>query len=585
MNSRLSRTADASQARVPLCLPATCLLATCLLASGLGCGRSQPAPEPDMVLLGGKIVTVDSAFSYAEAVAIRDGKFQAVGTTATVKALAGPHTETVDLHGLTVVPGLMDNHLHNSGGGPGVDLSRARSLADVLAAVGARVAATPAGGVVVSNADWHEAQLREQRLPLRRDLDTVSPDTPVVLVRGGHEYILNTAALKKWHIDRRTPEPDGGRITRGEDGELNGELVDRAKALVSLAPPPVRSAEEQLQDQIAEYRTLNEAGLTSVRHPGTSVAQYRLIRELRKRGLLTMRANVLMRPDRELDVGKFTSSLADAGVTPDEGDEWVRIGGVKLGVDGGFEGGLMRDAYEEPWGQHGEFFGLQTMPRDRYIDIVKALNRLGWRVATHAVGDAAMDLVLDAYDAANAERSIAGRRWSLEHGFIARPDHFRRLKALDVLVAAQDHLYLAGPSLVKYWGPERAALTTPLRSYIDAGVGVSSGTDSSVVPYPPLWTFYHFVTRRTIAGTVLGPEQRITREEALRLATIDNAYLTFEEGTKGSIEPGKLADLVVLSDDIMTCPDGRLEQTTALMTMVGGTIVFERDGFRAGGAR
>jgi predicted amidohydrolase YtcJ len=285
---------------------------------------------------------------------------------------------------------------------------------------------------------------------------------------------------------------------------------------------------------------------------------------MQKRGLLTMRVNAL------LTYGEMGDSK------PDEGDEWLRVAGVKLSVDGGFEGGWMREPYEEPYGEGGTFRGLQTMPADTFASIVRALNRDGWRVATHAVGDAAIDQVLAAYEAADADRPIAGRRWSIEHAFIARADHFPRMKKLGLAVSAQDHLYLAGPSLVKYWGNERAARTTPMRAFIDAGLPVSIGTDSPVVPYPPLWAIYHFVTRNTISGGVLGPDQRITREEAVRASTLGNAWLTFEERIKGSIEPGKLADLVVLSDDIMTCPEKRIEQMDVLMTMVAGRIVFNR---------
>lgn len=546
-------------------------VATALAAAvGLG-GQTRPAP-PDVVYHNARVLTVDPQFSIAQAVATSGDRIVAVGTNADVRALAGPATRLVDLAGRTLMPGLMDNHLHSAGGGSGVDLSRARSLDDVYAAVAARVRAVKPGDLVVSNSDWHEAQLKEQRLPLRDDLDRVAPDNPVVLVRGGHEYILNSAALARWKIDERTPEPRGGRLSRYPGGRLNGELVDSAKALVSLPPTPARSTEEQIQDRITEYRRLNQAGLTSVRHPGVSIAEYRLLQEMRRRGVLTMRVSVLLRLGGDGEPGAV---IERSGIAPDEGDAWLRVVGLKLGVDGGFEGGLMRDPYEEPWGERGTFRGLQTMDRDRYLAIVRDMNRRGWRVATHAVGDAAIDLVLDAYEAANDERSIVGRRWSIEHAFIGRPDHLPRLKAMEIAIAAQNHLYLAGPSLVRYWGRERAALTTPVRRYLDAGVPVSSGTDSPVVPYPPLWTLYHFITRDTITGGVLGEDQRISREEAIRLATINNAWLTFEEHDKGSIEPGKLADFIVLAVDPLTAPATAVRDATVLMTVVGGRVVHE----------
>jgi predicted amidohydrolase YtcJ len=532
---------------------------------------AQTPPAADLVLINGHVVTVDARFSVAEAVAIRSGRFVAVGTTADIKRLAGPNTQTIDVHGQTVIPGLADGHLHDAGGGPGVDLSRARSIADVLAAIAARVKRSTPGEVIVTNSDWHEAQLREHRLVYRADLDTVSPANPVVVVRGGHEYILNSAALKKWNITKETPQAPGGRITRDAGGELNGELIDRAKSLVRLPPSPKLTIEE-LQ---AQHRKLNAAGLTSIRYPGASAEQYRLLQDMDRRGLLTIRVSQLLRFNAD-SADAMRAAIAATGLKPDEGNEWVRIGGMKLGVDGGFEGGWMREPYAEPWGEHGTFRGVNTMKPAAFTDVVKELNREGWRVATHAVGDAAIDEVLAGYEAANAEKSIRGKRWSLEHGFVPQPDQFPRLKALDLVISAQDHLYLAGPSLVNYWGAARAARTTPVREYLDRGFVVAGGTDSAVVPYPPLWVIYHFVSRDTISGGVMGADQKITRKDALQIETINNAYLTFEEAIKGSIETGKLADLVVLPEDILTCPDKRIEQMQVAMTMVGGRVVYDR---------
>ena len=542
-----------------------------LVALAVAGRQPRVAERPaDTILVSGHVITVDARFSIAEAIAISDGKFTAVGSSASIRRHAGPATRVIDLHGETVIPGLADGHLHDAGGGPGVDLAGARSIADVLAAVAARVARSRPGDLIVTNSDWHEAQLAEHRLPYRRDLDRVAPNNPVVAVRGGHEYVLNSAALKKWNLTKDTPQVPGGRITHGDDGELNGELIDRAKSLVSLPAPPPLTVEALVE----QHRRLNTVGLTSIRYPGAPIEQYRLLQDMARRGMLTVRVNQLLR--LSADTGpKMRDAIEAAGVRPDEGDAWVRIGGMKLGVDGGFEGGWMRQPYAEPWGESGTFRGVNTMAQAPYTDVVKELNRLGWRVATHAVGDAAIDEVLSAYEVANAERSIVGKRWTIEHGFIPQSDQFPRMKALDLVISAQDHLYLAGPSLVRYWGAQRAAWTTPMRAYLDRHFIVAGGTDSSVVRYPPLWVIYHFVTRDTISGGVLGPDQRISRQEALRVETINNAYLTFEEAMKGSIEPGKLADLVVLPEDILTCPDKRIQQMRVSMTMVGGRVAYE----------
>jgi predicted amidohydrolase YtcJ len=554
-------------------------IALCAMApSVLPAQRQGPRPAPDVIYYNAKLVTVDDQFSYAQAVAISGDKFTAVGTNEAVRVSAGPNTRLVDLRGMTVVPGLTDNHLHSAGGGPGVDLSRTRTIDEVLQAVSDRVKRAEPGEVVISNNDWHEAQLKEQRLPLRRDLDKVAPMTPVVIVRGGHEYVLNSAALTKWSITKTTAQPSGGRITRYADGELNGELVDAAKSLVTLPPEKPRSLEQRIQDQIAEYNKLNAVGLTAVRHPGDSIDNYRMRKQMQRRGVLTMRVTQLLRLGGT--PAAIEQTLKSSGLSPEDGDALLRLGGMKMGVDGGFEGGFMREPYEEPYGEGGKFRGLQTTPPDRFNESVKLYNRLGWRVFTHAVGDAAIDEVLTGYEAANAEKSIVGRRWGIEHAFIGRRDHLPRMKDLGLFLSLQDHLYLAGPSLVKYWGRQRAFLTTPVKMYLDAGLPVSGGTDSSVVPYSPLWVIYHFVTRDTISGGSMGVDQKISREDALRMVTRNHWYLTFEENTKGIIAPGRFADMVVLPEDIMTIPVKRIEQMRVMMTMVGGKVVYRDADFR-----
>ncbi len=532
----------------------------------------EPKESADLVLTGGKVVTLDASGTIAEALAIREGRILAVGSSEEILAHAGPTTERIDLEGKTVVPGLADNHYHSIGGGPGVDLSRARSLQEVIDAIASRAASTPEGEVIVTNSDWHEGQLREQRLPYRDDLDRATTSHAVVVVRGGHEYILNSAALEKWGIQESVEAPAGGSVGRYADGRLNGELVDTAKGFATLPPGPEVSPEERLAAIEAELRRLNEVGLTSIRYGSATPAFYRDLEELRKRGPLPVRVSVLLRVRNEAD-------LATIGIPPDAPigeDEWLRVAGIKLGVDGGFEGGLMREPYEEPWGKKGTFYGLQTMPTEPYVELVRKLNQTGWRVATHAVGDAAIDLVLDAYEKANQDRSITDRRFAIEHGFIPREDQFPRMKALGLHVTAQNHLYLAAPSLVKYWGAERARWVTPLRAYIDAGIPVSLGTDTPVVPYPPLWVLYHFITRDTISAGVMGEDQKVSREEALRAMTLGGAALTFEEGSKGTLETGKLADLAVLEEDILTCEPERIRDMGIALTLVGGEIAYQR---------
>ena len=532
-----------------------------------------PTPDPaDLVLLGGSVVTLSEA-GVAEGIAIRGDRIVAVGSSSEVRAYVGPETRVVELDGRSVIPGLADNHFHGIGGGPGVDLSRTRSIADVIEAVAARAAEIPAGEVIRTNSDWHEGQLAEQTLPYRDDLDRATSDHAVVVVRGGHEYILNSVALARWSIDESTPAVSGGRIGRYEDGRLNGELVDRAKNFVVLPPVPERSEADMLAALAESHRTLNSRGLTSIRYPGSSPLQYSALQQLKETERLNIRVEFLLRAPRS---PQSLEQIMNEWPAPGAGDAWLKIGGVKLGVDGGFEGGLMREPYEEPWGEGGAFSGLQTVPREPFVETVRALHASGWRVATHAVGDAAIDLVLDAYEVANADAPLQGLRWVIEHGFIPRDDQFPRMRALGLSVSAQDHLYLAAPSLAEYWGEDRAAWTTPLRAYLDADIPVSLGTDSPVVPYDPWWVLHHFTTRETISAGVFGADQRVTRLEALRAATEGYAYLTFSEDERGSLEVGKLADLAVTAMDYLTCADPCLESMQVDLTVVGGRIVWER---------
>ena len=550
-------------------LPA--IVCVCLL----GLGACQPEETADTVLYNGNIITLDAESTIASAIAIAHGRVLDVGEDSVVMTFAAAETNQIDLEGKTVVPGFADNHYHGIGGGPGVDLTHARSLDDVIDTIAAEAADTPAGEIITTNSDWHEGQLIGGRLPYRDDLDRATRRHPVVVVRGGHLYLVNSAALEKWGIDESVENPDGGSYGRYPDGRLNGELVDTAKRPIDLPP---RAAGDRVEALREELHRLREVGLTSIRYGSANQELVEALTELHARGELGVRVSVLMRVTPETAADELERELASWNLPADGGDDWLKVAGVKLGVDGGFEGGWMREPYEEPWGANGTYYGLQTYPTEQFIDTVRELNRLGWRVGTHAVGDAAIDLVLEGYERAHADEPLTGKRWAIEHGFIPRDEHFARMREMGIYVTAQHHLYLAAPSLVKYWGQERTEWVTPVKAYLDAGVPVSLGTDSPVVPYPPLGVLYHFITRETISAGVMGDDQRIDREEALRAMSGGNAELMFEEDVKGSLERGKLADLVVLSDDILTCAPERIRDMDVMMTMIEGKIVYQRSG-------
>ena len=541
-----------------------CASAAALLMAGCGGdGDSSSRVIADSVFRDGNVVTVDDNSSVAQAFAVKDGRFIAVGSSADMERHIGPNTEVVALNGRTVIPGLSDGHIHGPGGGPGIDLSQTRSLADVFAKISEAAQTAQPGDILVSNSDWHEAQLAEQRTPLAAELEAAAPGIPVVVVRGGHSLFLNTTALAKWNITTTTPVPEGGAIPRDANGNLTGELVDSAKDLVELPPTPPTT----LMDLEAQQAVYNSYGLTNIRIPGTSVAAYRQFQQLRDEGKATVRYSILFRTP--------LAALESEGVRQGEGDEWVKVWGVKMGVDGGFEGGLMSQAYDEPLGQGGTYFGIRTMPQQAFNDAVIAFNRAGWRVATHAVGDAAIDQVLQGYEAANADKDIRQAGWTIEHAFVSRPDQYPRMKALNLRLSVQDHLYLAAPVLKNYWGEDRASQVTPVKTYLDEGFLVAGGTDSPVVPINPFWVMYHFITRDTITAGVYGANQAVTRDQAVRLLTINYARLTDEADMKGSIETNKVADFVVLSGDIMTLPVADVENLQALATFVNGKKVYE----------
>jgi len=567
-----SRTEDAVRQRI------VTLSIIALLCAAAGTAHAQSA---DIVAVNGKVFTARDGAGLAQGFAVNGGKFVAVGSTEAMRAHVGANTRVIDLGGRFVTPGLADGHFHNEGGGPGIDLAATRSIADLLTAVGAAAAQAKPGDLIVSNSDWHEAQLKEQRLPLAAELDRVAATNPVVLVRGGHDYILNSAALRHWNIGKNTPVPDGGAITRDPNGELTGELVDNAKRLVTLPPPkPVTIA-----DVLTTQRQVNAFGITSVRIPGSYKGEFfqalAAILIARREGALSLRYNIYLPGSGVRDPERLREIIEKSPLKQDEGDEWVRVGGIKLLVDGGFEGGHMSEPFAGEYGKGGTFYGLTVVPPAAYNAVVKTINDLGWRATTHAVGDAAIDQVLDAYEAADAEHPIAGKRWAIEHLFVSRPAQLKRMKKLDLVLSVQDHLYLAAPALKNYLGAARASQITPVKSYLDAGFLVAGGTDSPVVPFNPFFAYYHFLTRDTITDGIYGANEAVTsREHLLRMITINYAKLTGEADIKGSIEPGKLADFAILSEDLLTVEAAKIPTMRALLTYVGGREVYRDQAMR-----
>ncbi len=345
-------------------------------------------------------------------------------------------------------------------------------------------------------------------------------------------------------------------------------------------PRGVATERQKLDALRAGQKKMNAAGITSLREPGITAENMRVFQELHDSGEMTVRVSMSYDIDPSKPTEELIKELQTWGVSSGFGDSMLRLDGVgEFGIDGGFEGALMTQHYAHPPGNEApeQYFGLQRIPTDKFEQVIVAMNRLNWRACIHTAGDRALDIVLDAYEKADREKPIARKRWTLEHPFVHTADQFERIRKLGLVVSTQFHAYMAAADMVNFWGPERAAKATRMRDWLDAGLKVGGGSDWSLLPADPFWMIYFFVTRDSRLSGVLGPEERLTRQEALRVMTINNAYITMEESIKGSLEPGKLADLLVLSADVMTVPEKQIREITPLATLVAGKVVYRSE--------
>ena len=544
----------------------------------------SPALQADTVLYNGKILTVDKDFHIVQAVAIRDGKFVAVGTNGEVRALAGPRTASIDLQGRTVLPGLIDTHAHLESAGMAeytAGMGRARSVAEALSIIREMAARTPPGQWIIGSG-WHPpSQLAEHRYLTRHEIDSVAPNNPVFLPTVGHFVMVNSAALRLAGITKDTPNPAGGEIEKDKaTGEPTGVLAESAIHLVSDIVPewPLDVRATQLKKGMAVF---NSYGLTSVVSGAVTPRDLSVYQTIHSRNEQTIRVSVMFTPTGEtipsVSLEDWEKFFARMGAYSDFGDEWLSFSGIKLAIDGGMtlRTAAMREAYPDDPSYHG----FLTMKPERLKALVSIANRYNWRVGIHCVGDAAIDTVLDAYEAADKEKSIRDRRFILIHASLIRPDQMQRAKRLGVRADVQNSfMWNKASTVARFLGRPTADRAIPTRTLIDVmGLDqIGAGTDFPVNPVNPFITMYVAVTRKDMDGEVYGKAQAITREEAIRLYTSAAARYTFSERRTGSIEPGKAADLVVLSADILTIPDEAIKNLQAVRTLVAGKTVFQR---------
>ena len=547
-----------------------------------GCASPPPVSSlaPDLILHSGKVVMVNSNFDIAEALAIRDGKITAVGSNAEIRLMAGERTVSSDLRGKTVIPGLIDSHSHPTNHGRSTfrpDVSQVTSLAEMMELIKAKVQESDPGDWVISSRLWSVSKLEEKRNPTRFDLDPVSPENPVYLDHGGHMGVLNTAAMQLLGLTKDNPDPPGGAIERDpESGELTGRMFESAAEQVREKLPEL-TVEQLIGAQLQSFRELAAAGVTSVREAGVfegSHTALRALMQLHKRGELPLSVSFMIFHNPNEPVEELEKFLKWAPVASGLGDEMLKIWGVKMMADGGSYSAYLRKEHPNKPGYYGQPGGTP----ESYAETVKKLNQYGWRVGIHALGDAAIDMVLDAYEAADEERSISGKRWAIEHGYFLKPEHFERIKRLGLVIHPQTrHLSELYEAFRTNYGQEYADTTHQYRTLIEQGIPIAAGRDWPTRPNDHFLDMWTEITRQTGEGKVIGPEHKLSREEALRFRTIWAAYSTFEENLKGSIEPGKFADLVVLSDDYLTVPEDEIRNITPLVTISRGKIIFQKD--------
>jgi predicted amidohydrolase YtcJ len=550
--------------------------------AGLKTGRSTSDLEPpqargagieaDLIVVNATIFTQDAATPRAEAFAVKHGRFLAVGTTADIKNLAGPRTQTFDAQRMTVVPGFIDTHCHPSGVNElfGVVVTQHTTKAALIAALQKKAAETPPGF-------WVEGELFDDTkltdpTPLdRRDLDRVSTAHPVVVNhRGGHTSWYNSKALELAGVTRDTPDPSNGRFFRDAAGEPTGWVAEQARGVMGRAGQRQSFTPEQQRDRSRQGMRhisgqLTAAGLTTVHDAGASADRIRAYEDARANGELRHRAYLMVR-------GPF-QQLRQAGVYTGFGDDWIRIGGVKYGADGSASERTMR--MSTPYVDTTDY-GILTMTQQEIHERVEEAHRANWQVGIHANGDVTIDMVLNAYERVLKQWPHPDRRHRIEHCTLVNPSLIGRLKATGTIPTPfWTYVYYHGEKWGAY-GDDKLRWMFAHRSFLDAGIAVPGASDYGPGPFEPLMAIQSMVTRRDYRGREWGPNQKVTVDEALRIGTINGARASYEEDVKGSITAGKLADFVVLEQDPHTVPPDAILKIKIARTVVGGKTVFPK---------
>ncbi|MCU0639675.1 MAG: amidohydrolase [Candidatus Krumholzibacteria bacterium] len=546
--------------------------------AGGACAREKEGKAVEALFYNGRIITMDPQRPVAEAIYARGGRIAGVGSTEEIAALAGAGAERHDLKGMTVIPGLTDAHAHFQGYAlslANLDLSGTGSFEEILEMVRSKAAAGEKGKWI-SGRGWDQNDWASKDFPDRTGLDLASPDNPVLLVRVcGHAALANSAALVLAGIDSSTGDPEGGRIVRDVSGRPTGLLLDEAVSMVKRAIPPVSRAEKKRLFALAARNCL-EAGLTGVHDMGIGSETASIYREMFDSGALPLRLTVYYNYDEEdLD------SLIAAGLVGGYADDHYAVAGVKFFVDGSLgarSAALLEDYSDDPGN-----LGLLMMAPEELFRRIRAVHDRGFPVAVHAIGDRANRTILDIFEKLPAGSPSGGLRHRIEHAQVISPEDIGRFAGLGVIPSMQFvHCTSDMPWAAERLGEERLAGAYAWRSLIETGCRIPGGSDFPVESIDPFRGIYAAVTRMDERGNPASgwfPGQRLTVEEALRSFTLDAAWAARQEGTRGSIEKGKLADFVVISGDITSIDPARILEIEVIATVLGQEIVYDSGKF------
>jgi predicted amidohydrolase YtcJ len=561
-------------------------------ALGLLLVASACAPQPaDLVLRNGKIVTVDARRPEARAIAVSGYTITAVGSNEEIARYVGPNTQVIDLNGQLAIPGFIEGHGHYLGLGESkmeLDLTKAKNFDDIVAMVADAVKKAEPGDWIQGRG-WHQEKWNKvprpnvEGVPLHAALDRVSPNNPVILTHAsGHAAFVNGKALELAGVTRATPDPAGGEIVKDVRGEPTGLLRETAQGLAgrAMAEAMTRMTPEEREARAREAVKLAgedavSKGVTSFQDAGSSFATIDLFKKLDGEHALPLRLYVMVRGE---DDSSMEANL-DRYRMVMRGNAFLTVRAIKMVLDGalGSHGAWML----EPYADLPTSTGLNLIPVERLKSVAEIAIRHGYQVNTHAIGDRANREVLNVYEAVfQANPDKEDLRWRDEHSQHIDPADQPRFAKLGVIASMQAvHATSDGPWVPKRIGEKRAREGAYVwRNLMSLGAMVTNGTDTPVEDVNPIPNFYSAVTRKTADGTPFYPAQKMTREEALKAYTLNNAYAAFEEGFKGSLTPGKLADVTVLSRDIMTIPDDSIPTARVVYTIIGGQIKYQAAG-------